>query len=130
MTNEDVKRITKAFDERFKLLLAELARIKAEVSDSKTTQFRNYTELSRIGKDIARIDSTLETLSEDSGKNTKKLDVLWEQVDELTKDMDGIKESLESHTNALKQIVINTTNSNDNIKRLDKRVVEEEFLQI
>ena len=126
MTNEDVKRITKAFDERFKLLLTKVARIKTEVSDSKTTQFRNYTELSRIGKDIGRIDSTLETLSEDSGKNTKKLDVLWEQTDELTKDINEVKETLESHTNTLKQIVINTTNRNDNIKRLDKRLTENE----
>lgn len=106
MTNEDIKKITKAFDEKFKLLLAEVARIKTEMSESKTTQFRNYTELSRIGKDIARIDSTLETLSEDSGKHTKKLDILWEQTDELTKDMNGIEETLQFHTNALKQLKI------------------------
>lgn len=126
MTNEDVKKITKSFDEKFKLLLAEAARIKTEISDSKTTQFRNYTELSRIGKDITRIDGTLETLSEDGGKHTKKLDILWEQTDELTKSMGGVEESLKYHANALKQILINTTNINDNVKRLDKRVTETE----
>lgn len=56
----------------------------------------------------------------------KKLDILWEQTDELTKDMNGVEETLKSHTNALKQIVINTTNTDDNIKRLDKRLTEAE----
>lgn len=123
MTNEDVKKITKAFDGKFKLLLGEVARIKTEISDSKTTQFRNYTELSRIGKDISRIDGTLETLSEDGGKHTKKLNILWEQTDKITLELENIKDKIDNQNTFLKA---NSERNNANIKRLDKRVGEAE----
>ncbi len=72
------------------------------------------------------IATALKPVNTKLGKVEKKLDILWEQTDKLTKDINKVKETLESYTNALKQIVINTINSNDNIKRLDKRATETE----
>lgn len=121
MTNDDLKKLTKAMNENFRLLLAELARVKIELSDSKTTQFKQYTELSKIGKDINRIDSVLETISDDQKQQTKLLNTLWDQVVEVTADFEGVKETLDSHTVLLKAAAKAEQNS-ENIQKLNKRV--------
>lgn len=123
MTDADVNKLTKTFDKGFKQLLSEVARIKTEVSDSKTTQFRNYIELTGIGKDIVRIDSLLETLGEDSAKHTKKLDILWEQTDKITLELENIKDKIDNQNTFLKA---NSEHNNDNVKKLDKRITEAE----
>lgn len=123
MTDEDVKKISKAFNGKFKLLLAEIARVKREVSDIKSGQFNQYSELSKIGRDITRIDSTLDSIAEESGKQSKKLGILWEQVGEVTVALDGVKETLEIHTTFLKGIKNYVENDSDNIHKLNKRVV-------
>ncbi len=118
MNDKDVKKITNVFDEKFKLLLGELARVRSEISGSKATQFRQYTELSRIGKDIARIDSVLESLSEESKGHTKKLkkiDAVWDQVVEITLGLEDIKEKMDFQAET-------SSKSNDNVEKLDKRV--------
>ena len=122
MSDQDIKKISRVFDEKFKLLLGELTRVKREVSETKTGQFRQYSELSTIGKDIARIDSTLETISEEFGKQTKKMGILWEQVEEVTKDLEKVKETLDLHTGALKSIEAKMDNTSDQIVRLDNRL--------
>jgi len=121
MTNDDLKKITKTMDDNFRLLLAELARVKTELSDSKVTQFRHYTELSKIGKDINRIDSVLETISDDQKHQTKLLNTLWDQVVVVTTDLTDVKETLDSHTDLLKAAAKTEQNS-DNIQKLNKRV--------
>jgi septal ring factor EnvC (AmiA/AmiB activator) len=126
MTDEDVKKISRAFDDKFKLLLAEIARIKREVSDTKTGQFRQYTELSKIGKDITVINSTLEIMTEEFGKQSKKLVILWEQVEKVTFGLDQVKETLDSHSEVLKRIEAKTDNNHDNIHKLNKRVITTE----
>lgn len=128
MTDEDVKKISKALDERLKPLVGELARVKSELLDSKVTQLRQYAELSRIGKDIARIDSTLETINEEIQKHGKKLDTLWDQVIEVTEGLEDVKETLKSLTDILKQT---SDYTKDNSRKLAKRVIEvEEHLGI
>lgn len=72
------------------------------------------------------VNTGLDNVKTGLSRVERRLDILWEQTDQLTKDMDKVKESLESHSNTLKQIVINTTNINDNVKRLDQRVTETE----
>ena len=123
MNDQDIKKISRVFDEKFKLLLGELTRVKREVSETKTGQFRQYSELSTIGKDIARIDSTLETISEEFGKQTKKLGILWEQVEEVTINLEKIKEGL---TDVKKVLISNTEKNVENIEKLDKRVTTTE----
>lgn len=95
MTDEDVKKIGKAFDEKFK----------------------------KIGKDLSRIDSTLETIAEESEKQTKKLGILWEQVGEVTVALEVVKETLGIHTTFLKGMQNNDENNSDDIHKLNKRVV-------
>lgn len=126
MTDEDVKKISKTFDENFKLLLAEIARVKREVSDTKTGQFKQYSELSKIGKDITGINSTLETMTEEFGKQSKKLGILWEQVEKVTFGLDEMKETLQMHTLVLKRIDAGVENNSDDIHKLNRRVVTTE----
>lgn len=112
MVSEDVKRISKVFDEKFKLLLGEVARVRSEVTDTKTGQFRQYSEVSKIGKDIARIDSTLETMTEEFAKQTKKFGILWDQVVKVTADLEQVRDDVVD----IKKILVSNT------EKLDKRV--------
>lgn len=117
MTDQDINRISKVLDEKFKPLLGEVARIKNELRDSGMVQFKNNTELSRIGKDISRIDSSLETLDEDLKKNTKKLDILWDQVVKVTADLEQVKDNTED----VKKILVSRSDkSDDNIGKLNR----------
>lgn len=119
MTDQDIKRIAKAFDDRLKPLTGEIARVKTELSGSKTNQFGIFTELQKIGRDVARIDGELETINEELGKHTKilsahtktladhsrKLNALWEQTEKVTFELEEVQETLEFHTVALQRIV-------------------------
>lgn len=130
MTEQDIKRIAKTFDDRLKPLAGELARVKTELSGAKTNQFGILTELQKIGRDVARIDGALETINEELGKHTKilsdhtrKLNALWEQTEKVTFELDEVKEILDSHMVALKRIADGNT---QDIKKVDKRLIRVE----
>ncbi len=118
MNDEDVKKITKALDERLKPLIGDIAKVKTKLLDINTSQFRNYTELSNIGKDVARIDSTLETINEELGTTGRKLDILWEQVEKVTIGLEEVKEKLDYNKTYFKTGFENT---NGNVNKLNKR---------
>lgn len=74
MVDEELKKISKILSEQIKPLHGEIARIHNELSGLKTNYLRSVTELSKIGKDIARIDSELESIKETLNEHTDKLD--------------------------------------------------------
>ncbi len=130
MINDDVKKLTKTMDDNFKLLLAELARVKTELSDSRATQFRYYTELSKIGKDMNRIDSVLETISDDQKHQTKLLNTLWDQTVEVTASLEGIKESINQLETRIDQKDRYLDNTTDKVLNHETRIKDIEAVPI
>lgn len=126
MSEENVKRLSKLIDGLITPVKEIVEVIKHKVNRMEFLQTGNSENIRMLRDQQSVINKKLDEQSKNLNGHGKKLDILWEQTDELTKDMNDVKETLETHTNALKQIIINTTNSNDNIKRLDKRITETE----
>ncbi len=70
-------------------------------------------------KDISKLRGVVK---EELKPVTKRLDALWEQTGKLTEDMTEVKDTLRSHSAALKRIELKVTNSTENIQKLDKRL--------
>lgn len=76
MSDENVKKLLKAMDDKFKLLHGELARFSRE--------------LSRISKDTARIDSTLDSIQQTLNEHGDKLDAIVSDVVDLQNRADTV----------------------------------------
>lgn len=74
MANDDLSKISKALSDQLKPLHGEIARIHREMSDLNLSYLRTSTELHKIGRDIARVDSELEGIKETLDQHTEKLD--------------------------------------------------------
>lgn len=66
--------------------------------DSKLDKFREGMKV--------EIYSALKPIDEKLGNVEKKVDTLWDQTTRLTEDMEEVKETLTSHTRALKRIEV------------------------
>lgn len=56
------------------------------------------------------------------GEINQKIDAVWDQTASLTEDMAEIKETQSLHTSGFKGITAKIENSNNNIRKLHKRV--------
>lgn len=83
MTDENLKKLLKALDEKFKPLHGEVARLSREVADLRSVYIGTRNELSRISKDTARMDSTLDDIRGTLGEHTDKLDAILGDVIDL-----------------------------------------------
>lgn len=119
MTDTDVKKLAKAVDERLKPLFGEIAKV-------KQGQFMQYSEVQRIGKDIARIDSQLENLNDGQKENTRIIKILWDQTGQVLAELEDIKEMQVNHTKFLTSIDEKVEKESDDTQKLSKRLTEVE----
>ena len=64
MSDEDFKKMKQIIKDEVKPLHGELAVFKRELSEIRFSSMRLTTEVSKLGKDAARIDSNIEMLGE------------------------------------------------------------------
>lgn len=105
MTDTDVKKIKDALKEEIKPLHGELAKLKQELDKSNIERVRTNTNLRDLSKDLARLDSNIESLGEKIDALTgdvidlqQTTGAIWDKIslesDKAKREIDEIKEHL------------------------------------
>lgn len=103
MTDEDLKKMAKVVDNKIKPLHVEMAKIKQELIELKYNSTKANSKISKIDRDLARVDSRLEVIQdkqqegkdwmgEEFGQVNIKLDELLVEKDKIKKDIKQIKQ--------------------------------------
>lgn len=119
MPDEDIKKFGNIVKETLRPLkeLVELLKSKVDQQDFylKTTNqgVRSIKEQQSV------INEKLDEVQQTVNIHTQKLDILWDQTERLTFGIEDIKDTLKSQSRDINQ-------TNDNVKKVNKRLTEAE----
>ena len=105
MTDEDIKKIKLVFQEEIKPLHGEVAKLKQKLDESNIERLKANNNLRDLSKDLARLDSNIESLGEKIDALTvdvvdlqQTTGAIWDKIslesDKAKRETDEIKEHL------------------------------------
>lgn len=119
MSKEDAKKLED-------LLKGAIRPLKELIEALKSKVDHQELYLVATSSNVKSIKEQQSVINEKLDAQGRKLDILWDQVEKVTMDLEDVKENQELHTATLKRIETKVEGNNDDIRKVNKRLIKAE----
>ena len=115
MTDEDTKKLEEVIKNTIRPLKELVEVLKSKVNHQNIYLTSTSSNIRSVKEQQSVINEKLDEVQQTIKGNAKKLDALWDQTVKLTENSEEIKDALKFHKTS-------TNNTDNNVKRVDKRL--------